>query len=125
MMKNILIIRKTKLLFLLTFFFHNHLISQNEEDYREFVVEANYNKPLGKLNWIYKPSPGIQFGFNWVKENYEEQKINKKGISVGVIQFQPKADTLFYLVPPNSYGSAVYSKYIVINGTYHIENIKT
>lgn len=102
------------------------LFSQNssEDSFHEFVVSASYNKPLGKLSWVYKPEPGIQLGFNWVN-TYADNTSNKKGLSLGFFQFKQKEDTLFYLVPPNSSGTAVFSNYLVLSAAFHIENIKT
>ncbi|MGZ4036064.1 MAG: hypothetical protein ACXVPU_13180 [Bacteroidia bacterium] len=109
------------------FFFENKIFSQNstEEDYRELTAVINYNKPLGKLNFVYKPALGLQLGYNWVHDDYSENTIFKKGINFGITQFKPKADTMYYLVSPDSYGTAVYSKYLIVTATFHIEYIKT
>lgn len=89
--------------------------------HHEFVVGGNYDKPLGKLSWVYKPVVGAQLGFYWVDEYRTESKIRKNGVNFSYFQFVPKADTLYYLVPPNSYGTAVYSNYKVIRASFHHE----
>lgn len=89
--------------------------------HHEFVIGGNYDKPLSKLTWVYKPVGGVQLGFYWVDEYRTENKVTKNGVNFSYFQFVPKADTLYYLVPPNSYGTAVYSNYKVIRASYHHE----
>lgn len=94
----------------------------NREYYNhEFVIGGNYDKPLGNLSWVYKPALGVQLGFYWVDEFRNENKITKNGINFSYFQLAPKADTLYYLVPPNSYGTAVYSNYKVTRASFHHE----
>ncbi|MFL5762524.1 MAG: hypothetical protein ACJ77K_01200 [Bacteroidia bacterium] len=94
-----------------------------QEDYKEVTVSADYNFPLGKLAWVYKSSPGFHAGLNWCNE-YSDGNTNKIGLGLGYFNFNPAADTLYYLVPPNGYGVAVYSKYKVASATFHAEKIK-
>src|ERR1043165_8753059 len=99
-------------------------LHSQDEDYREFTVSADYNFPLGKLNWVYKPVPGFRAGLNWCAEDFSEGKISKFGLELSYFNFKPKADTLYYLVPPGGYGVAVYSKYLVASATMHVEKVK-
>ncbi len=102
------------------------LFSQNSsgEDYYELSGSISYNFPISKLNKVYKPALGLHCGFNWVRDDYSSKNILKKGLLLGVMQFKPKSDTLYYSVLPDSYGTAVYSNYMLISATFHIENIK-
>lgn len=98
--------------------------TDNGDNYHEFVIGGNSDQPLGKLSWVYKPVFGSQIGFYWVEEDYSENVLTKKGINLSYFQFVPKADTLYYLVPPNSYGTAVFSNYKVTRMSYHYEKNK-
>jgi hypothetical protein len=104
------------------------LFSQNfssEEDYREVSATVSYNKPIGKLSFVYKPAVGFQVGYNWVHNDYSDNMMTKKGLNVGFLQYTPKADTLYYLISPSSYGTAVYTKYSIYSVSAHLEHIKT
>ena len=106
--------------------FTNKAFSQRYEDYyNEFSLAANYDAPIGRLGFAYKPAVGGQFVFTWVYSNLEDNIIEKKGLTFGVVQFNPHADTLYYLVDGNSYGTAVYSKYSFVSATFHLEHVKT
>lgn len=96
-----------------------------EEDYNEFTVAPNYNFPIGRFSFAYKPSIGGQLVYSWVHSDLSENTIVKKGLTFGVAQFAPHADTLYYLVGAASYGTAVYSKYTFVSATYHLEHVKT
>ncbi len=113
-------------LFTLIIFNQLNIYCQNSAGERnhEFVGSVNYNFPLGKLSWVYKPTVGIQFGFNWIDRDPSENKIIKTGFTIGALQFKPKADTLYYLVTPTTYGTASFSKYQLVYATFHIEKIK-
>lgn len=115
---------RTILFYVFMLLFPVALFAQSAEKkyyHHEFVIGGNYDKPLGKLSWAYKTVGGAQLGFYWVDEYRTESKIRKNGVNLSYFQFIPKADTLYYLVPPNSYGTAVYSNYKVVRASYHRE----
>ena len=107
-------------------FYSNKIFSQIiEEDYNEFTIAPNYNFPIGRFSFAYKPAIGGQLAYSWVHSDLSENTIVKKGLTFGVAQFAPHADTLYYLVEDGSYGTAVYSKYTFVSATYHLEHVKT
>jgi hypothetical protein len=110
--------------FMLLFSAGSFAQNSNGENYHEISIGINYDKPFGQLNWVYKSVPGVQVGYCWVDEDYSENVITKNGVNISYFQFAPKADTLYYLVSPNSYGTAVFSKYKVIRASYHFEKNK-
>jgi hypothetical protein len=116
-----------RILIILIFSIQIKLYSQNStgEDYYEFSAAASYNIPIAKLSNVYSPALGFHFGYNWVHDDYVDKNILKKGLTLGIMQFKPKSDTLFYSVAPNSTGTSIYTNYMLINATFHIEHIKT
>ncbi|MCX6295923.1 MAG: hypothetical protein NTX97_07630 [Bacteroidetes bacterium] len=122
MNKNIVI---TAVLFLFSFSINKAFSQISEEEYHEFTVAVNYNIPIGRLGFAYKPAIGGQLVYSWVHSDLSENVIVKKGLTFGVVQFMPHADTLYYLVDENSYGTAVYSKYSFCSATFHLEHVKT
>lgn len=106
--------------------FSNKTFSQiDEEDYNEFTAAINYNIPIGRLSFAYKPSFGGQIIYTWVHSDLSENVIVKKGLTFGVGQFKPIADTMYFLVDEVSYGTSVYSKYSYCTATFHLEHLKT
>ena len=106
--------------------FSNTAFSQIiEEDYNEFSAAVNYNAPIGRFSFAYKPAIGLQLVYTWVHSDLSENTLVKKGLTFGASVFTPHADTLYYLVDEVSYGTAVYGKYSFVSATYHLEHVKT
>lgn len=112
------------LLFLFSFISTKTFSQIYEEDYNEFTAAINYNAPIGRLSFAYKPSFGAQIAYNWVHSDLSENVIVKKGLTFGVGQFKPIADTMYFLVDDVSYGTSVYSKYSYCTATFHLEHLK-
>jgi hypothetical protein len=78
-------------------------------------ISGDYNVPLGKMDWTYKPAFGTQINYtkiNDINGSWERGF----GISLGYTQFNPIADTLYYVVDKGGVqgvglGTAVYSPF--------------
>jgi hypothetical protein len=78
-------------------------------------ISGDYNIPLGKMDWSYKPAFGTQLSYtrmNDINGDWERGM----GVSVGYTKFNPIADTLYYVVDRGGVqgvglGSAVYSPF--------------
>jgi hypothetical protein len=58
---------------------------------------TEYSLPLGKMRWSYKPAVGAQLSY--IRTNRIDKKWSKVyGLGLGYTQFNPLADTLYYVV---------------------------
>lgn len=78
-------------------------------------ISGDYNIPLGKMDWSYKPAFGTQLNYTRIN-NINGDWERGLGVSVGYTQFNPLADTLYYVVDRGGVqgvglGSAVYSPF--------------
>jgi hypothetical protein len=82
-------------------------------------ISADYNIPLGKMNWSYKPAVGAQISYTRVKVSNRRWE-SGVGVTIGYTQFNPIADTLYYVVDRGGVqgvglGTAVYSPFKIFS----------
>lgn len=78
-------------------------------------ISGDYNVPLGKMDWSYKPAFGTQISYTRINDINGDWE-RGFGVSLGYTQFNPIADTLYYVVDNGGVqgvglGSAVYSPF--------------
>jgi hypothetical protein len=65
-------------------------------------ITPSFNIPLGKMMWSYKAAPGAFLSVNRFNDSGNWTK--GFGVGIGYVQFNPIADTLFYVVDKGGVG---------------------
>jgi hypothetical protein len=88
----------------------------------QISVYGEYNVPLSKMEWFYKPSGGVQI--HYTKLDQGKRWTKGFGFGIGYTEFKPSADTLYYVVDQGGYNGAskgigVYSpfKIFILSGS--------
>jgi hypothetical protein len=100
--------------FLFFLFFTFCLLFQSQAQDLRVSITPSFNIPLGKMTWSYKPAPGINLSMHRFNDSGHWTK--GFGVAIGYLQFNPIADTLFYVVDKGGVdgvglGKAVYSPF--------------
>jgi hypothetical protein len=72
---------------------------------RRISILPEYSIPGGQLDWMYKTSPGIQLKYSSFSSSSGTR--HAVGVSLGYVAFQPKADTLYFVVDHGVNGRGV------------------